>query len=180
MKIAELYAASVVKTSHALMELLCARFLLDDEYAVELEKQLTGVLVWTCTGRRARGTFVIEVETGFVPPEGALNPITYCTARVASKIARYSHYASKFAIAVPPYYVPPINLTFLKPPKLRTEEEIAELKSLCDLYYKNPPVTAEEVKYAKPHSILVLYVDRAEVKAFSPEDFVERYKLPGT
>lgn len=177
----ELYAASIVKTSHALMELLCARFLLASGYRpVELEKGLTEVLVCDVFGVKGEGSFIIEVETGFVPPEGALSPLRYCAARIASKVARYSHYASRFAIAVPPYYVPPIDPALLKPPKLRSDEEVTRLKSLCDLYYKRPPVTPEEIKYARLHSVLVLNIDEAEVKVFSPEDFVSRYKLPGT
>lgn len=99
----ELYAASVVKTSHALMELLCARFLLENGYhPVELEKKLADILVCDVFSVKGEGSFIIEVETGFVPPEGSLNPLKYCAARIASKIARYSHYASRFAIAIPP------------------------------------------------------------------------------
>ena len=59
-----------------------------------------------------------------MPPENAVDPLIYLRARAASKIVRYSSYASKFVLATPPYYVLQIPPSLTKPPRFRTEEEI--------------------------------------------------------
>ena len=43
-------------------------------------------------GKKGDGTAIIEIETGFTPPEHALDTVDYYAARIVSKIARYSKY----------------------------------------------------------------------------------------
>jgi hypothetical protein len=116
---------------------------------------------------------VIEIETGFVPPEHALDPTAYCSARITSKIARYSRFADKFTLASPLYQVLPIPLLFLKPPRVREPEEIEEMKKHCDRYYQNPPILLDEIATGRLHSLLFVDVDNATVREIDPETYVE-------
>jgi hypothetical protein len=71
-----------------------------------------------------RETLVVEVETGFVPPEAALAPIRYRQARIAAKIARYSGHSQRFALATPGYHVLQVPEVLLQPPDERKKKEL--------------------------------------------------------
>jgi hypothetical protein len=120
------------------------------------------------------GNLVVEIETGFIPPENALAPMTYTSARLASKIIRYSSFSGKFALGVHPHYVLPFPSALAKPPKKRTEEEIKKIKTLCDYYYQKPPVTIEEIRNAHLHGIYIIDVDRLKVHEIDPEAYFDR------
>ncbi|MCS7120516.1 MAG: hypothetical protein RMJ07_03865 [Nitrososphaerota archaeon] len=170
-----LYRRNLVKINHSVMELVCAKHLILSGYSVEVEKTLNNI---SCDifGQKGMGRLIVEVETGFVPPEHALDPTTYINARITSKITRYSGYADKFALAIPPHYVMPIHPIFLRPPRHRREEEIRQAKDLCDLYYSNPPVTLEEIRNARLHSIYVVDVDSGTVRETDPLTYSERFR----
>jgi len=170
----ELHRSNVVKINHSVMELVCAKPLILKGYEVEVEYQLDGALTCDLYATKGDGSLVVEVETGFIPPEHALDPSTYLFARIASKITRYSNYAGKFALGVPPHYVLPIPKVLLMPPRDRTLEELNTLKNVCDLYYKSPPVTLDEAKNARLHSIYLIDVDNAAVQEVDPETYVKK------
>ncbi|MGC8850203.1 MAG: hypothetical protein ACP5QI_07000, partial [Candidatus Bathyarchaeia archaeon] len=96
-KLLEMHKKDLVKINHSVMELICAGFLISNGYEVDLEVPLGGVLTCDLYARKGDGVLIVEVETGFVPPSHALDPATYSRARIASKIARYSRFSSKFA-----------------------------------------------------------------------------------
>lgn len=168
-----LHKRNMVKINHSVMELVCAKYLIKRGFRVEIEYTLNGV---SCDiyAIKGLGTLIVEVETGFVPPEHALDPQRYLRARIASKIIRYSSYANKFCLATPPHYIMPIPRALLKPPRYRTEVEVETLKRLCDLYYTRPPVTLEEVRNARLHSIYVIDVDEASVMEMDVEVYADR------
>ncbi|MEM1514757.1 MAG: hypothetical protein QXH24_01700 [Candidatus Bathyarchaeia archaeon] len=172
-KLINLYRKNAVKINHSIMEIVCAKYLILSGYnVVELEHALNGI---TCDIYALKGlsSLIIEIETGYVPPEHAIDPITYCKARVTSKIARYSGFAEKFALATPPYYALWFHPALIKPPKYRTSSEIKEIKALCDLYYSNPPVSVEEIRNARLHAIYIINVDRCSVKETDPNNYIE-------
>lgn len=173
-KLIYLYRKNAVKINHSVMEIVCAKYLILSGYnVVELEYALNGI---TCDiyALKGLGSLIIEVETGYVPPEHAIDPITYCKARVTSKIARYSGFAEKFALATPPYYVLWFHPALIKPPRYRTGSEIKEIKALCDLYYSNPPVNVEEIRNARLHAIYIIDVDRCSVRETDPNNYIEK------
>lgn len=172
-RLLELHKRNIVKINHSVMELVCAKYLIKRGFRVEVEYTLNGV---SCDiyAIKGLGTLIVEVETGFVPPEHALDPQRYLRARIASKIIRYSSYANKFCLATPPHYIMPIPKALLKPPRFRTEAEIETLKRLCDLYYSRPPVTLEEVRNARLHSIYIVEVDEAYVVEVDVEDYADK------
>ena len=168
-----------VKINHSVMELITAKHLIENGFEAKLEAGIDGVSA-DVYAEKGLGTLIVEVETGFVPPENALDPLIYLRARIASKIVRYSGYANKFVLATPPYYVLQIPAALTKPPRFRTDEEIASIKSLCDLYYSNPYVTLEEIRNARIHAIYVVDVDSVSVREWEVNEYMGKASLWST
>jgi hypothetical protein len=61
-----------------------------------------------------------------------------------------------------------------KPPRNRSEQEIEQIKNLCDAFYQKPPVTLEEIRNARIQEIYIIDVDRARVQAIDPEAYLKR------
>ena len=172
-RLVSLHRSNLVKINHSVMELVCAKYLILAGYDVDLERILDS-LSCDIYALKGLGRLIIEVETGFVPPEHALDPSIYSQARVASKITRYSGYAEKFGLAVPPHYSMQIHPILIKPPRDRREEDIKEVKALCDLYYSNPPVSFEEIRNARIHTVYILDVENGTVKETEPATYAEK------
>jgi len=173
-KLVNLHKKGLVKINHSVMEIVIANYLLEKSYVyVDVEHPIAGDLICDVYGIKGDGSIIVEVETGFTPPENSLDPIQYLTARIASKIARYGAYAEKFSLAVPPYYIPPIHPLLLKPPRERSADEIRSLKSLLDIYYKDPPISNGEIRNSRIHSIMIVDVDEGTVEEVDPEHYIE-------
>lgn len=170
----KLQKENIVKINHSVMELVCAKHLIQKGYEIQLEYPLNEILTCDLYGIKGMGNLIVEIETGYIPPENALAPLTYTTARLASKIIRYSSFAGKFALGVPPHYILPFPMTLAKPPRNRPNQEIMQIKNLCDAYYKNPPVTLEEIRNARIQEIYIIDVDRAKVQEIDPEAYLKR------
>jgi hypothetical protein len=165
---------NIVKINHSVMELVCAKYLIRKGYEVRLEYPLNEILVCDLYSVKGYGNLIVEIETGFIPPEYALCPLTYTSARLASKIIRYSSFAGKFALGMPPHYILPFPRALAKPPKKRTPKEVKSIKKLCDGYYQNPPVTEEEIRNARIQDIYIIDVDHAETKEIDPEAYMKQ------
>lgn len=170
----KLQKANVVKINHSVMELVCAKLLILKGYDVQIEYPLNNVLTCDLFSAKGYGDLIVEIETGFIPPDHALDPLMYLSARLASKIVRYSCFAGKFALGVPPHYVLSFPKALAKPPRRRTQNEISRIKELIDRYYQNPPVTEEEILNARIHDIYLIDVDRLRVQEIDPETYMER------
>ena len=175
----KLQKQNVVKINHSIIELVCAKYLIQKGYEVQIEYPLNDILTCDLYGIKGLGNLIVEVETGFIPPENALAPLTYTSARLASKIIRYSSFAGKFALGVPPHYILPFSATLAKPPRNRSDQEIMQIKKLCDAYYQKPPVTLEEIRNARIHEIYIIDVDRAKVAEIDPETYLKRAMQKG-
>lgn len=170
-RLVQLRKQNVVKINHTVMELVCAKHLILKGYDVDVERPINGGLTCDLYGVKGYGKLILEVETGFVPPQHALDPMTYSKARIASKIARYSNYADKFVLGTPPHYIMQIPPSFTKAPRYRSLEELEEIRSLCDLYYKNPPVSLNEIKNARLHSIYIIDVETLTTHEMDPGSY---------
>lgn len=168
-RLVQLHKENVVKINHSVMELVCAKQLVENGYEVQIEHPLDGGLTCDLFGVKGLGTLIVEIETGFVPPEHALDPSAYIAARITSKIIRYSSYAGKFALGVPPHYILQFPALFTQSYRERRSEDLKMIKSLCDSYYRNPPVTITEVKNARIHVVYVIDVDAVTVREIEPE-----------
>jgi hypothetical protein len=176
-RLIELYKKNLVKINHSVMELVCARHLIRYGYAVDVEKQLTDILVCDLHGTKGSGDTIVEIETGFVPPDHALDPLSYYYARVASKIARYSRFANQFVLATTPVSILPIPEMYRRPPRDRRNEEITNLKHICDKYYRNPPITEEEIVNSRIHMIYIIDIDQGNVIEMDVESYFESVRL---
>jgi len=170
----KLHDESIVKINHSVMELVCAKPLLEKGYEVKIEHPLEDGLTCDLYAAKGDGSFIVEIETGFVPPEHALDPQHYIEARIASKVIRYSYRAGKFALGMPPHYLLQFPMVFGQPPRARKTEDLKAIKSLCDLYYQNPPVTLEEIKNALIHVIYIIDVDGASTQEVEPEAYSQK------
>jgi hypothetical protein len=171
-----LHDRKLVKINHSVMELICATYLIQNGFDVFLEHNI-GFLSTDIYAKKGFGSLIVEVETGFVPPDHALDPVTYLKARIASKITRYSSYANKFVLASTPYYIMQIPSSLTKPPRFRGEKEISHIKELCDQYYSNPPVTHEEIRNARLHSIYIIDVDNVNVLELDVSEYMGKTAL---
>lgn len=172
-RLIELYKRNIVKINHSAMELVCARHLIRYDYAVDVERQLNDILICDLYATKGDGEAIVEIETGFIPPEHALDPLSYYSARVASKIARYSKFANQFVLATPPVSVLPIPKLFRRPPRDRGRDEINRVKELCDRYYRNPPVSFNEILNSHLHMIYIINVDQGKVMEMDIDSYFD-------
>src|ERR671910_493422 len=172
-RLIELYMRNLVKINHSAMELVCAKHLIRYGYKVDVEKQLTDILICDVYAEKGDGAAIVEIETGFIPPEHALDPLSYYAARIASKIARYSKYANQFVLATPPVSVLPIPRIFRRPPRDRAREEIIQVKELCDSFYRNPPVSFSEILNSHLHMVYIINVDKGKVTEMDVDSYFD-------
>jgi hypothetical protein len=172
-RLIELYKRNIVKINHSAMELVCARHLIRYGYAVDVERQLNDILICDLYATKGEGAAIVEIETGFIPPEHALDPLSYYSARVASKIARYSKFANQFVLATPPVSVLPIPRIFRRPPRDRAKEDIIMVKELCDKFYRNPPVNYGEILNSHLHMVYIINVDQGKVTEMDVDSYFD-------
>lgn len=169
----EMYQKNLVKINHSILELICASNLISRGYAVKVEKDVSDILVCDIYAKKGDGDTIIEIETGFTPPEHAMDTVDYFAARIMSKIARYSQHCSKFSLATPAVGILPISKIFMLPPNARNEKEVKKVQDLCDRYYKNPPIKYDDILNARLHSIYLINIDKGFVKEIDPQGYVE-------
>ena len=172
-RLIELYKKNIVKINHSAMELVCAKHLIHYGYNVDVEKQLTDVLVCDLHATKGDGEAIVEIETGFIPPEHALDPLSYYSARIASKISRYSKFANLFVLATPPVSILPIPSIFGRPPRDRKYSELEQVKLLCNKYYRNPPVSLNEILNGRLHIIYIINIDEGKVIEMDVESYLQ-------
>ena len=168
-----LYRRNLVKINHSVIELLCAGNLIERGYEVDVEHEVGSDLICDVYGTKGDGNIIVEIETGFVPPSNALDPQTYCFARIISKTARYSAFANRFVLGTTVSSIIPLPRIFQEPPRFRNAEGIAKAKKICDRYYGSPPITMDQIRSAELHSIFILDVDNASVKETTPDVYID-------
>ena len=172
-RLIEMYKENLVKINHSVLELICAANLISHGYSVDVEKKLSDILVCDIFAEKGDGTTIIEIETGFTPPEHALDTVDYYSVRIMSKIARYSQHCSKFSLATPVIGILPIPKLFLVPPHARKKEDVEKIKKYCDRFYKNPPIQFDEILNAHLHSVYLINIDKDFAKELDPCTYVE-------
>ncbi|MGY5147822.1 MAG: hypothetical protein ACW9W4_07475 [Candidatus Nitrosopumilus sp. bin_7KS] len=168
-----MYKKNLVKINHSILEIICASNLISRGFTVEVEKDISDILVCDIFAKKGGGNNIIEIETGFTPPEHAMDTIDYFSARIMSKIARYSQYCSKFSLATPVVGLLPISKIFLLPPNARKKADVQRIKDLCDRYYKNPPIEYDDILNAHLHSIYLINIDKGFAKELDPQGYMD-------
>ena len=172
-RLIDLYKENLVKINHSVLELICASELIAHGYFVDVEKSVSKLLRCDLFGTKFDSTSIVEIETGFTPPEHALDTVDYYAARIVTKIARYSQHCGKFSLATPVVNVLPISELFLLPPSARKNEDVVNLKKLCDRFYKNPTIKFEDIQHAHIHSIYLINTDKGFAKELDPKSYIQ-------
>lgn len=171
----ELAIRRAVSSNHAVMELVVAYHLILKGFDVEVEHEVDQGLTCDVYARAGDRSVIVEVETGFVPPENALDPATFRMAREVSKVARYSKYADEFALAVPPFHILQLPLLLLLPPKARSAWDALRLKGLLDAYYKRPPVELDDILSARVNYVYLIMVEELRVIELAAEEYFKTF-----
>jgi len=158
-RLIELRLKNLLKINHSVLEMIVAKHLIEEGYDVYLEHNVDGELTCDVFARKGMGIAIVEVETGYVPPAHALDPMNYIRARISSKISRYSKFCHKFILGAPPHYIMPIPEVLTLPPRFRREEDLRTIKRYCDMYYSNPPVTEDQVGSFHIHNVFIIDVE---------------------
>ncbi|MEN2974405.1 MAG: hypothetical protein ABDH32_02360 [Candidatus Caldarchaeales archaeon] len=172
-KLINLHRANRVKINHSVMEMILGAYLIDRGYEVDVEADVGDNLVADVTAYNGEEKMIVEIETGFTSPENALDPQSYLTARIISKLARYSKYADLFSFATPLHNVLQIPRFYLKTIRERSLKEALILRDLCSRYYSQPPITIEDLRNSRIDSIYLLNIDTLEVRRLTPKKYVE-------
>ncbi|GAY26424.1 conserved protein of unknown function [Desulfurococcaceae archaeon AG1] len=175
LKLYDLNKRRSISVNHSVMEILVAAHLLEEGYEdVDVESPLGGLVADVVATKNGSKT-IVEIETGFTPAEHSVDPVEYLRARIIGKAARYSAHSDKFVLAFPIYYLPPIPPALLKNPSERSVEEVKQLSDIINAYYKNPPLSIEDIMKARLDHIYILHVDRGKVFEIDPKGFLELY-----
>ena len=176
-RLVDLYKRNLVKINHSVMELVCAKHLIEFGYSVDVERRLTEILVCDVFASKGDGEAIVEIETGFIPPEHALDPTAYYIARIASKISRYSKHANKFVLATTPVSILPIPNLFRFPVRARRTDEIKKLKLVCDNYYKDPPIEVDDILNGRLHMIYIIDIDEGKIREMDVETYFDELQI---
>ena len=176
-RLVDLYKRNLVKINHSVMELVCAKHLIEFGYSVDVERRLTEILVCDVFASKGDGEAIVEIETGFIPPEHALDPTAYYVARIASKISRYSKHANKFVLATTPVSILPIPNLFRFPVRARRTDEIKKLKLVCDNYYKDPPIEVDDILNGRLHMIYIIDIDEGGIREMDVETYFDELQI---
>jgi hypothetical protein len=196
-RLVELNRKRLIKINHSVMQLICAKHLIEQGYDVkcehpllggqlnadlfavrdrepELEHDIENVMISERLGLSVeKEALVVEVETGYVPPKAALYPTRYRETRNAAKIGRYCRYSHRFGLATPNYHVLQIPRVLLKPPELRDMQEIRQIKAECDLYYKSPPILLDALALSEIDQIYIISIDNGNVLQVPPHEYLD-------
>jgi len=177
-KLKNLALRRAISSNHTVMELVVAAYLLSKGYSVDAEREVAPGLVCDLYATKDDKTLVVEVETGFVPPENSKDPIAYRFARELSKVARYSKHADIFAMAVPPFHILQLPPLIFLPSAERRLWNLEAFKRILDAYYARPPLELDDLLSAKLHYVYVVLVDTLELIELTAREyfltFVER------
>ena len=171
-RLIDLYKKNLVKINHSVLEIICATEMISHGYTVDVEKPISELLTCDVIGKKSDSESIIEIETGFTPPEHALDTVDYYAARIISKIARYSQYCGKFSLATPVVNILPIPELFLIPPNSRKEKYVFKLKKMCDRFYRNPKIKFDDILNAHIHSVYLINTDKGFAKEIDPEIYL--------
>lgn len=175
LKLYDLNKKRSISINHSVMEILVAAHLMEEGYSdIDVESPVGNIVADVVAIKNSERT-IVEIETGFTPAEHSADPVEYLRARIIGKAARYSIHSDRFILAFPIYYLPPMPLALLKDPFERSNDEIELLVDAINAYYRNPPVSRDDIVRARVDYIYILHVDHGKVFGIDPEGFLELY-----
>ena len=172
-RLLDLHENAEIDLTQSVMELICARELIVSGYMVNVEYSLDSNLTCDVHAVKGEGVLIIKVETGDTPPIHALNPNSFSQAKISSEISRYSSRASKFGLATLNSNILQVPYLFIKPPRDRSDEEVERVRRLCERLYSKPPLSFDQIKDARLHSIVLIDIDHGHTREIDPETYQE-------
>ncbi|AWR96446.1 hypothetical protein DFR86_02030 [Acidianus sulfidivorans JP7] len=174
-RLVNFHKLGLVNLNHSSLELITASYLINEGFKVHVEHEIDGKII-DIYG--IKGLDIgIEVETGYVPPSFVSNQEEFLRSRIALKVSRYSNLASRFYIAVPSYYIPPIPSTLLKNNNERDEREVRDILKLIRKYHNSLDINLSSVKTAKIDGIIIINAHDLKLKIFNQEVFMKLEKF---
>lgn len=112
----------------------------------------------------------IEVEYGYIPNSNAIDAEEYLKSRISLKILRYSTLSSKFYIAVPSFYIPPIPDELIVDIKDKTK--LRRILELIGKFHKTNDIMLNDAKLAKINGIISVDVSNLSISIID----ISKYK----
>lgn len=176
-KLLGLSKIGILNVNHSVLQLILSGYLLSKGFRVYVEVEVQGgVMDIYAIKVKDLG---IEVETGYVPPNNAINAEEFLMSRISLKTAKYSNMVSEFYIAVPSFYIPPIPRELLLDPNERNEEEVRNLMRLIRKYSKTPDITINDVKTSKINGIIIVNTKNMKINIIDNKSFYTLKQLYG-
>ena len=174
-KLTRLFEKGIVKSNHSIIEFILASYLISKGFRVDVEHEVERDVVCDVYAEVDGERVIVEVETGYVPPENCLDPLTYRMIRAVSKIVRYSRYSDKFYLAYPPYHIEPIPSVMLISynDKVKRVHDLKRVLGLCSKYYRNVRWTLDDILKAHIEGIIYVNVDNLNVKVIGVDEYLK-------
>ncbi len=134
---------------HAILQFIVALDLYKRGFDVSVEEPVDGGFKADVYAECPTGRVIVEIETGYIPPDRIHGLEEFLDAKIAFKAIAYSIYADLFILATPSHIRLPIPQELLKPIELREAEDITIIRELALRYDK---VKASRILWRAPLS----------------------------
>ncbi len=119
---------------HAILQFIVALDLHRRGFDVSVEEPVDGGFKADVYAEGPAGRVIVEVETGYVPPDRILDLEEFLEAKIAFKAIAYSAYTDLFIVATPSHINMFIPRELLKPMEHRDVEDVMSIRELALRY----------------------------------------------
>jgi hypothetical protein len=119
---------------HAMLQFLVALDLHRRGFDVSVEEPVDGGFKADVYAEGPTGRVIVEIETGYVPPDRMYELEGFLEAKVAFKAVAYSFYTDLFVVATPSHMSLSIPEELLKPIESRSVEDVIAIRELALRY----------------------------------------------
>jgi len=119
---------------HALLQFIVAMDLYSRGFDVSVEEPVDGGFKADVYAEGPQGSVIVEIETGYVPPDKVRVLEEFLEAKVAFKAVAYSPYADLFIVAAPSHVRLLVAPELLKPVEDRDILDVMVIRDLASRY----------------------------------------------
>ncbi|QGA55138.1 hypothetical protein GFS03_11425 [Sulfolobus sp. E5-1-F] len=152
------YKLGFTNINHSSIQLILSAYFKSLGYRVFVEYERNGRLLDVYVSDEDMG---IEVEYGYIPNSNAINAEEYLKSRISLKILRYSTLFSKFYIAVPSFYIPPIPDELLD--NVNDKTKIRKTIELIRKFHRIDDIKPNDTKLVKINGVIVVDVSNLSI-----------------
>ncbi|WP_048050256.1 hypothetical protein [Saccharolobus islandicus] len=161
------YELGFTNINHSSIQLILSAYFKSLGYRVFVEYERKGRLLDLYVSDEDMG---IEVEYGYIPNSNAIDAEEYLKSRISLKILRYSTLSSKFYIAVPSFYIPPIPDELIVDIKDKTK--LRRILELIRKFHKTNDIMLNDAKLAKINGIISVNISNLSISIID----ISKYK----